>query len=148
VTLAQIRRCSDRLVVHHGPRRFGPIRDLVAARQAGPALGDSVLEGRLLAWLREAGLPDPVTQFRVSAGPKRYRFDAAYPDLHIGIEMLGWYEHGKRSAMEPDLSRRNRIGIAGWLILEFAAHHSRSEIIDTIIDARAEQQARIGRLTG
>jgi len=146
LTLNALGRCLSRISDRRGLTH--PMIDLVAERRSGAGVGDSALEARILGWLHDAGLPPPATQYRIRVGSnRRYRFDLAYPDLRIGIEAHGWYEHGKRSAFEPDLSRRNRMGMVGWLILEFADHHSRAEVVETVLAAREEQARRARRET-
>ena len=142
-TLAAVESCAQRLVTARGHRSLGLVREFVADRRDGPALGDSPLETKIFAWIREAGLPDPETQYRVRLGGRWRRFDAAYPDLRIAMEFHGWQEHGKRSAFEPDLTRRNLIEVDGWLLLEFAHRHRRIEVIDTVRAARSAQAMRL-----
>ena len=149
LSLTALERCEARLRELGGPRQLTAIRELIESRRDGPELGDSPLEGRVLAWLREAGLPDPATQFRFRRGRRPdERFDLAYPDLCIAIELTGWYEHGKREALEHDQSRRNGHEIAGWMVLEFADRHSRSEVIETVTRAREAQQQRLAGVSG
>ena len=145
-TLVAVERCAQRLASAHGRRSLRAIRVLLDDRRDGPELGDSPLETKILAWIREAGLPDPVTQYRLRLGGIPLRLDAAYPDLRIAIEFQGWHEHGKRSAFEPDLTRRNMIGVDGWLLLEFAHRHTRAEVVETVRAARSTQATRLRRL--
>jgi hypothetical protein len=140
VTLAEVAACLAR---RGSAYKVQPIRRLLADRAVGPALGESPLETKILRWLREGGLPDPKVQHRVRLAGRERRFDAAYPELHIAMEFHGWGEHGKRSAFEPDLTRRNEIEVAGWLLLEFADRHSKDEVIATVTAARAAQERRL-----
>lgn len=52
-----------------------------------------------------------------------WRFDYAYPDLRIGIEVHGgiWIRggHTRGSGFIKDREKFNRAAIAGWLVLEF-----------------------------
>jgi len=52
-----------------------------------------------------------------------WRFDYAYPDLRIGIEVHGgiWVRggHTRGSGFIKDREKFNRAAIAGWLVLEF-----------------------------
>jgi hypothetical protein len=146
VTLAAVRQCAERLR-SPGGRQLRPILDLIAARTAGPALGDSPLEGKVLRWLRQAGEPEPTLQLRVHIGGRTYRPDLSYPELRIAIELLGWEEHGKRSTFDHDRSRSNDFGIAGWLTLEFTDQHQRDEVINRVRAARLTQLTRLGQLS-
>jgi hypothetical protein len=140
-TVTAVERCAARLLQVGGPRKLASIHELIAERSVGAGLGDSGLETKILGWMREAGLPEPAIQYRVKLEGRSYRFDAAYPELGIAIEFHGWHEHGKRSAFEPDLTRRNHIELAGWLLLEFADKHTSQDVIATVEAARARQAA-------
>ena len=54
---------------------------------------------------------------------RRWRFDYAYPDLRIGIEVHGgiWVRggHTRGTGFIKDREKFNRAAIAGWLVLEF-----------------------------
>ena len=54
---------------------------------------------------------------------RRWRFDYAYPDLQIGIEIHGgiWIRggHTRGSGFIKDREKFNRAACAGWLVLEF-----------------------------
>ena len=141
-TLVAVERCALRLLPAHGRRSLRSIRELITDRREGPELGDSPLESKILGWIRADGLPDPVTQYRLYLRGKQRRVDAAYPELRIAMEFNGWGEHGKRSAVGPDLTRRNAIEIDGWLLLEFADDHRRDEVITTVRAAREAQAMR------
>jgi len=54
---------------------------------------------------------------------RRWRFDYAYPELRIGIEIHGgiWVRggHTRGSGFIKDREKMNRAAVAGWLVLEF-----------------------------
>jgi len=54
---------------------------------------------------------------------RRWRFDYAYPELRIGIEIHGgvWTHggHTRGSGFIKDREKMNRAAVAGWLVLEF-----------------------------
>jgi hypothetical protein len=54
---------------------------------------------------------------------RKWRFDYAYPELKIGIEVHGgiWTRggHTRGSGFIKDREKFNRAAIAGWLVLEF-----------------------------
>ena len=54
---------------------------------------------------------------------RRWRFDFAYPDLRIGIEVHGaiWARggHTRGSGFIKDREKMNEAQLAGWLVLEF-----------------------------
>lgn len=54
---------------------------------------------------------------------RKWRFDFAYPDLMIGIEVHGgvWVQggHTRGSGFIKDREKMNMAQLAGWLVLEF-----------------------------
>lgn len=61
-------------------------------------------------------------EYRVVPG-RRWRFDYAYPQYKIGIEIHGgvWVSgrHTRGSGFIKDREKMNRAVLAGWLVLEF-----------------------------
>ncbi len=83
------------------------------------ALLESDLEHRLLELITCHGLPQPVAQFRVEVGAKRYRIDFAYPVQRVAIEGDGFEFHSDQLTFEEDRSRQNELVLSGWRILRF-----------------------------
>ena len=71
------------------------------------------------ALLTDAGLPEPVAEFPVSAGAGRYRLDLAYPDAMLAVELDDKETHLTDKAFEEDPVRENRLKLAGWLVLRY-----------------------------
>jgi hypothetical protein len=85
------------------------------ARQAlPPEQVESVLELRLLALVRQAGLPTPTLQFEVSAGARCVRLDIAWPEIHAAVEGDGHRWHATSQKVALDRARRRSIRAAGW----------------------------------
>jgi hypothetical protein len=81
------------------------------------AHAQSPQETRLRLLLVSAGLPAPVTQFRVFDDVGFVaRPDLAYPDLRIAIEYDGLW-HGESTAFLADRRRLNRLQAAGWVVV-------------------------------
>ena len=97
----------------NGRRGVGPIRRLMDARGDGPA-AESFLEVKTIRLLRKARL-HPVRQFRVG----RRRVDLAFPDVLLGIELLGGGTHDGPVARARDALRHNELAASGWTILYF-----------------------------
>ena len=70
-----------------------------------PTRTDSLPEERLLALIREAGLPDPHLQARVLD----YRLDLYWPQLGLAVEVDGYGAHGSRARFESDRRRDARL---------------------------------------
>ena len=98
-----------------GRRGLGNLRRLLAQRQAAPA--HSVWEVKLLQLLRDAGLPEPVRQFKVWDGVKHRKIDLAYPGVLIALEYDSHTHHSGRQDWERDHTRNVRLIALGWRVL-------------------------------
>ena len=67
--------------------------------------GDSDLEQEALEAIASAGLPLPDRHYRVVVDSHTYEIDLAYPEQWIAIELLGFRDHGHRSALDDARSR-------------------------------------------
>lgn len=103
-----------------GRRGNGVLREVLEER-TGQGVPDSFFERLVHSLLVDAGLPEPVMQFTVLDGRRRFvaRLDLSYPDLQIAIELLGKQFHFTEQAFERDPARRNRLELLGWTVLEF-----------------------------
>lgn len=126
-TLRELARVAAVLPPAPG-RRPGRISLLLAERVGENESAESHPEIRLVNALVDAGLPAPVPQFRVAAGEHRFRLDAAYPELRLGLEYLGFDTHRSRTAFEGDFRRDRMLSKLGWTILYFTRACSDSEI--------------------
>ena len=74
---------------------------------------------RQVAWLK---LPAPAREFRF-APPRRWRFDFAWPDLWLAVEVEGGTFAGGRHTQGPgferDCEKANTAVLAGWRVLRF-----------------------------
>lgn len=80
----------------------------------------SHLEERLALWIQREGLPRPVREFRF-ARPRQWRFDFAWPELGLALEIEGgtWVQgrHGTGAGMRADAEKYNAATLDGWRIL-------------------------------
>jgi len=80
----------------------------------------SDLEQTLAVHLRAIGLPEPVREYRF-APPRRWRFDLAWPDLMLAVEVEGgtWVggRHTRPRGFESDAEKYNAAVMAGWRVL-------------------------------
>lgn len=119
-TIDAVARCVGRL--DEGPgRSLAVVRRAMALRVPGYGPGDSDLEQDALAALAEAGLPLPERHWSVVLDGHRYVIDLAYPDQAIAIELLGFRDHGHRSALDDDSERTRRMILHGWTMLPFTS---------------------------
>jgi len=94
------------------------IRELLAARDPGTAVPQSVLETKMMRLLRRARLPRPVAQHRIRAnGRVVATVDFAYPDEQLAIEVDGYRWHSGRVRWEHDRARLNALTLLGWRVV-------------------------------
>ena len=130
------------------------------ASQLGACKGSprakSQLEGLFLQQLRIANLPIPTTEYRFAA-PRRWRFDFAWPDLKLAVEVeggtfgrtvqchnchqpvkrrtkTGWTtvrlggRHNSGKGFENDCGKYNRAALLGWTVLRYTGSMIRSRV--------------------
>ena len=83
----------------------------------------SPLELKAITRLRSAKLPEPVGEF-LFAYPRRWRFDFAYPDFKIGIELEGglWIQgrHNSPQGFIKDMEKYNSAALLGWRVFRYS----------------------------
>ena len=121
----------------------GVVRDLLGGRAPGQGATESPLEDELVRLLREAGLPEPVRQHRVTQAPSRsVRIDISYPDRLVAIEAQGLLWHAGRADLQRDCEKRNVLVRLGWRILVFTWHdvrHRPAAVVDAVRAALADE---------
>jgi very-short-patch-repair endonuclease len=122
-----------------GVRGAAKLRRILNARAVNKGRRDSPLETLAGRLFRNSPLPWPVLQYQVwDRSIHLGRVDFAYPDLKLGIEVLGWDPHSGKVSWEKDLRRRTYLQSHGWLILEFTWNDitkRRDYVIETILRA-------------
>ena len=98
------------------PRRPAP------ARKARPASALLDTSETLLIQLQLAGLPEPQREFLFHR-KRKWRFDLAWPELLIAVEVEGgiWVggRHVRGEGYEADCEKYNEAQLAGWMVLRF-----------------------------
>jgi very-short-patch-repair endonuclease len=78
----------------------------------------------LLTRIRQTGLPEPVTEYAF-APPRKWRFDLAWPDRHIAIEVDGgtWTggRHVSGTGYERDCIKLNMAAELGWTVYRYTS---------------------------
>jgi very-short-patch-repair endonuclease len=111
----------DALLTYACPGRRGiaALRKLVAAHLAGEADG-SALERALARRIRASSLPPPEREVEIHDEIGFIaRVDFAYPKVKLAIELDSKKYHLNERAFEEDRRKRNRLKLAGWIVLEF-----------------------------
>ena len=89
----------------------------------GPRRTRSWGERRLLALVRQAGLPVPMTNRMLNG----HEVDAVWADHRLIVEIDGYDFHGGRRAFETDRARDAAHVAAGYRVIRFTANQLRDE---------------------
>lgn len=111
----------DALMAHaeRGRNGVGALRALLVERY-GEEVSDSALERAFMRLWRRSTLPEPTSQHEIFDEVGFIaRVDYAYPERRIAIELDSKKFHLTGVAFEEDPRKRNRLKLAGWLVLEF-----------------------------
>jgi len=94
----------------------------------------SDLELELLSHIRAVGLPEPVREYRAIPG-RKFRFDFAYPDKKLLIEVNGDIWAGRRgeqsghssgTGLSRDYEKNNLAILNGWKVMYFTGNTIRT----------------------
>jgi very-short-patch-repair endonuclease len=108
----------------------------------------SPYETLLMTQLHWAKLPTPTREHRF-APPRRWRFDFAWPELRIAVEVEGgtWIpgggRHNRGKGYVADLSKYNTAALMGWTVLRVAPEHIDSgQALAWISEALSQKERR------
>ena len=76
-----------------------------------------------VAWRVYGNGMQPVTEYQFAATVgRRFRFDFAWPDVKVGVEIDGgqWQKHGGRHNTDADRHKLNFAAAMGWRVLRFS----------------------------
>lgn len=108
-------------------------------------MSKSELETALIWQIKAAGLPEPVTEYRFHP-PRRFRFDLAWPDHMVAVEIQGgvWSggRHTRGAGYETDCDKANLAAMGGWFLFRYTARHIESGLAVSEIE-----QALAGTMT-
>ncbi|GAJ77628.1 hypothetical protein JCM18905_3519 [Vibrio sp. JCM 18905] len=94
----------------------------------------SQLEKLLLQHIRALKLEVPMSEYRFHE-TRRWRFDFAYPDQLLAIEVEGgtWSNgrHNRAKGYEADCEKYNMAALRGWTVLRFTGGHDQKGVSDT-----------------
>ena len=98
----------------------------LADRAARRARWEALLDQQLAA----AGLPPGRPEYRF-APPRRWRFDRAWPEHMVAVEVEGVTgglggRHQRRDGFERDCEKYNAAALAGWVLLRFTPRQIRT----------------------
>lgn len=130
-----------------GPRRpnTAALTRIIDSQTDGDAACESFLERKVLSWMRQAGLPEPVMQKSLTTSQHRYRPDARYLEERIIIEVDGPH-HLDPIVAAYDRRRRNELSNQGQLVLVFGLESHQEDVIEQIANALATRRTnRVAR---
>jgi hypothetical protein len=91
----------------------------IAKVRCSTGIPESELEGLILPIVKRYRLPTPTLQYEVIAHGRRVRFDVAYPDQRVAVELDGWGPHYGLDRWQSDHDRHNATELSGWLVIRF-----------------------------
>jgi len=114
---------------------------IVSDRISGPEAAFRTL-WRILA----VGLPQPVREFRFAA-PRRWRFDFAWPDSRIAVEIEGgiWSRgrHVRPAGYARDAEKYNAAAAAGWVVLRYTSQQLDTDPRSVVEQVESALRARM-----
>ena len=85
----------------------------------------SALEETFVLLCAAAGYPDPDREYRFT--DRRWRFDFAWPDRLLAVEIEGgvWTNgrHSRGAGFISDCEKYNAAALQGWMVLRFTGEH-------------------------
>jgi hypothetical protein len=143
-------------------RGLCPVERLVEELEQGPRQGSALLrralaevadgvrsaaEARLHALIKRAGLPMPMFNPRLFAGPAFLAVpDCWWPDAGVAAEVDSRAWHLSPREWERTLARQARMAAAGIIVLHFPPNRIYSEPKEVIAEIRSALAAGRGRL--
>ncbi len=104
------------------PRKSGQIQKARSARKNTPSAALLDYAETLLIQLKLSGLPEPQREYLFHR-KRKWRFDLAWPELLIAVEIEGgiWVggRHVRGEGYEADCEKYTEAQLAGWMVLRF-----------------------------
>ena len=113
-------------------------------------MSKSEIEEQFALQIKTKQLPEPSREFKFLP-TRRFRFDFAYPDLKIAVEIEGgsWTggRHTTGSGFRKDCEKYNLAALTGWKVFRFTTDMVRDGIGITILETAIKKDCggkRIG----
>lgn len=101
----------------------------------------SPLEEALALELRAKCVPGFCREFGFHA-TRRWRFDFAWPECRLAVEVEGWGRHQRRQGFDDDCEKYNAAELAGWTLLRFSGRMVKDGRAARAIVAELEERNR------
>lgn len=125
----------------HGRRRVGVLKRALAIHVPGQVVREE-LEHRFLELVREAGLPRPETNVKMTARRNRYEIDCLWREARVAVELDGRAAHARVTAFEADRRKDSALTAVGLRPLRFTWErvlHDGAEVISELVATLAQQ---------
>jgi hypothetical protein len=110
-------------------------RDSTAQPKTGKAAPEG-LKSPLCGIFKAANLPVPVPEYRFDLNGRRWRFDYAWPDRLVAVEIDGgsWINgrHNRAAGFLADMDKFNAAVRQGWRVL----HYTPQTMLQALTDVR------------
>jgi hypothetical protein len=130
------------LKTNSSPRKSGTSRK---SRPSSPSLDYAET---LIFQVQLAGLPAPQREF-IFHKKRKWRFDLAWPDLLIAVEIEGgiWTggRHVRGEGYEGDCEKYNEAQLAGWMVLRFTPGMIKRGMAGSVVE-KAIRRASAGEI--
>ncbi len=137
VTEGQIR---DAITRAPGRAGVGALRAELR-RKGGPRWTRSMAEAKLLALLRQAGLPEPLTNARAAG----FEADLLWAEQKLIVEVDGYQFHSHRTAFERDRKRDAAHVLAGYRVIRVTWRQLVDEPLAVVATIARALGATVGR---
>ena len=128
-----------RTYARRGRNGAANLRELVDGRNPAGAVPLSDFSRRVANLLAEAGLPEPILEYRIhdETGHTIMQADLAWPEMKKAWELDGLRWHFGREDVERDRRKRNKAKTLGWRIQEILWSMYKDERHELVAMARA-----------
>jgi very-short-patch-repair endonuclease len=120
----------------HGRRRLTVLKEAIQAHTPGQIVREE-LEHRFLELVREAGLPPPETNVKITARGRRYEIDCLWREQRVAVELDGRAAHARTAAFESDRRKDAALNAIGLRPLRFTWLRVTREPADVIAELDA-----------
>ena len=120
----------------HGRRRLRRAEGGARRHTPGQIVREE-LEHRFLELVREAGLPPPETNVKVTPAARRYEIDCLWREQRVAVELDGRAAHARTTAFESDRRKDAALNAIGLRPLRFTWLRVTREPADVIAELAA-----------
>ena len=131
---------ADVLARAGGHRGRARLAALLARERGAATVTESVPEERMLALIRQAGLPEP----RVNVPFETWKLDFYWPTAHFAVEVDSYRFHGSRYRFERDRRKDNALRQAHIEVMRIVDHEITDRSHALVADVTRELARRGG----